>query len=153
MNHGGFVLFGDSIESFLDDMATESIHAQGKNIATNSTGNCNDLSRVSQNSWYTRCVINGTYLFRSTVLEAALNKKVAEAIDHKRICLSNDRLNDFEFLFHSANLELLLKKDRRLLIIVADNFVNDVLPVASDIAIKQTTVVQWLHRGDVGLPW
>lgn len=44
----------------------------------------------------------------------------------------DDGLNDLVLLLSSANFELLLQEDRSLLIIVADDLVNDVLPVAGD---------------------
>lgn len=76
------------------------------------------------------------------MLEASLDEKVAKAIDHEWIGLGNNRFNDVEFLLWRSNLELLLKEDRCLLVVVADNLVNDILPVAVDAAVKETAVVQ-----------
>lgn len=38
-----------------------------------------------------------------------------------------------------------------MLIIVADNLVNDVLPVTIDGSVKEASIVQWLRGGQVGL--
>lgn len=52
--------------------------------------------------------MNGdTYLVWSTVLEAALDEKITETIDHERVCLRDDSLYDLVFLICSANLEFL----------------------------------------------
>lgn len=89
MNHDGLVLLWHGVESFLNDVAAERIHAQAQGIATNSIGNGNDL-------------------LGRAVLEAALDQEIAEAIDHQRIGLSDNGLDDLVFLLDSAHLELLL---------------------------------------------
>lgn len=76
------------------------------------------------------------------MLEASLDQEVAEAIDHQGIGLCDNSFNDFILLLRCADLELLLKEDRSLLIIVADNLVNDVFPVAVNGTVKETTVVE-----------
>lgn len=43
MNHSGLVFLGHTIESLLHDMTTERIHAQRERIATNCTGDRDDL--------------------------------------------------------------------------------------------------------------
>ena len=64
MHHGGLVLLGDVVESFLNDMATKGVHAEGERVATNSLCDANDL-------------------LRSSVLKAALDQKVAKAVNHQ----------------------------------------------------------------------
>lgn len=130
MDHGCLVLLGDAVESFLNNMATESIHAQRKSVATDSLS-------------------NGNYLIMCTMFEAALNEEITEPVDHQSIRLGNDRFDDFVLLFWSAHLELLLEKDGSLLIVVADDLVDDVFPVAAHVAVQQTTVVHRLDRGNV----
>lgn len=130
MDHGCLVLLGDTIKSFLDNMATESIHAQRKSIAADSLS-------------------DGNYLIMCTMFEAALNKEIAEPVDHQSIRLRNDRFDDFVLLFRSAHLELLLEKDGSLLIVVTDDLVDNILPVAAHVAVQQTTVVHRLDRGNV----
>ena len=81
-----------------------------------------------------------------THLEAALNKEVAKAVDHEWVGLSNNRLNNLVLLLNSAHFELLLQENRSLLVIVANDFVNNIFPVASHGAIEETTVIERLHR-------
>lgn len=85
------------------------------------------------------------------MLETALDEKVAEAVDHERVGLGNNSLDNFIFLLGGAHLELLLKEDRCLLVVVAHNLVNDVLPIAVDVAVEEATVVQRLSGWQVGL--
>lgn len=75
------------------------------------------------------------------MLEAALDKEIAKAINHKRIGLGDDGFDNLILLLRSSHLEFLLKEDGRLLVIVADNLVDNVLPVAVDVAIEETAVV------------
>ena len=117
MDHDGLVFLRHSIEGFLHDMAAKSIHAQAQGVAANRVGNSNDL-------------------VRRPVLEAALHKEVTETVDHERISLSHNSLDDLEFLFGRSHFELLLEEDRSLLIVVAHNLVNNVLPVAGDTSIE-----------------
>lgn len=89
MNHNGLVLLWNGVEGFLNDMTPERIHAQAQGVATDSIG-------------------NGNNLLGRAVLEAALDQEIAEAIDHQRIGLSDDGLDDLVFLLDGAHLELLL---------------------------------------------
>lgn len=129
MNHDSFVLLWNTIEGLLDDMASKWIHGQAQCITLD-------------------CISNGDHLVRRPMLETALNEKVAESIDHQRISLAYDRLDNVKLLFNCSDLEFLLEKDGSLLVIVTDNLVHNVLPVAGDILVQQTTVVQrlqWRH--------
>ena len=83
------------------------------------------------------------------MLEAALDEEVSEAIDHERISLLDNGIDNLKFLFWSAHLELLLQEDGSLLIVVAHDLVHDVLPVTAHVAVKQTTVVEWFGGADV----
>jgi hypothetical protein len=130
VDHSRLVLFGNTVESLLDDMATKSIHAQSKSVATYSLSDSDDL-------------------IVSTMLEAALHEEIAEAIDHQSISLGDDCLDDLVLLLGCAYLELLLKEDGRLLVVVADDLVYDVLPVAAHVAVQQATIVHRLDRRDV----
>lgn len=69
--HDGLVLLRHIVEGLLDDMTPEGIHAEVEGVATDGTRNGDDL-------------------FRCTVFEAALDKKVAEAINAERVCLFDD---------------------------------------------------------------
>ena len=79
------------------------------------------------------------------MLKAALHEEVAEAVDHQRIRLCNDGLYDLILLLRRADLELLLQEDGGLLIIVADDLVDNVFPVTAHVAVEQATIV---HRFD-----
>lgn len=85
------------------------------------------------------------------MLEATLNQEVSEAIDHQWIGLSDDRLNNVILLLGCTNLELLLQEDGGLLIIVANDLVDNVLPVAIDGAVKKTAIVERLSGWQIGL--
>lgn len=124
MNHGSFVLLRYAVKSLLDDMATESIHAERKCVTPNSLRYGDDL-------------------ILSTMLETTLHEEVAETVDHQSISLRDDGLNNVVLLLRSANFELLLKEDRGLLIVVADDLIDDVFPVAAHVTVKQATIV---HR-------
>jgi hypothetical protein len=132
MNHDGLIVFRNRVKSLLDDMAAESIHRQVQSVASNGLSNLDDL-------------------FRSAMLKAALNQEVSKAVDHQWICLSDDSLNNVILLLSGANLELLLEEDGSLLIIIADNLVNNVLPVAIDSAIKKTAVVERFSGWQISL--
>jgi hypothetical protein len=86
------------------------------------------------------------------VLEATLYKEIAKAVDHQGVRLADDSLNNFELLLSGADLEFLLfismiqmhcqeslthllQEDGRLLIIVADDLVDNILPVTVHVAI------------------
>ena len=116
VDHGRLVFLWHAVKSFLNDMATESVHAQGKRITTDSLSDGNDL------------------LLRA-MLEAALYKKVAKAIDHESIRLGDDRFDYLILLLGCTNFELLLEEYGGLLIVVADDLVDDVLPVAAHVTV------------------
>lgn len=130
MYHDGFVLLWHRVERFLNDVAPKGIHAQSKSVTANSLS-------------------DQDHLFGRAMLKAALNEKVPEAVDHERVRLVNDSLNDLMLLFTSADFELLLQKDGGLLVIVADNFVDDILPVAAHGAVQEASVVERLCGIDV----
>ena len=132
MHHDSFVVLGHSIKGLLNDMASERIHAETQSIATDGISNSDDLL------W-------------GSMLEATLHQEVAEAVDHQRIGLGNNSFDYLILLLDGANFELLLQEDRGLLVIVANDLVDYVLPVAGDASIKQTTVVQGLHCGYISL--
>jgi hypothetical protein len=85
------------------------------------------------------------------VFKATLNQEVAKAIDHQWIGLSGDCLNDVILLLSGTNLELLLQEYGSLLIIVADNLINNILPVAVDGTVKKTTVIEGFGCWQVSL--
>jgi hypothetical protein len=87
------------------------------------------------------------------MLEAALDEEISKAIDHEWVCLSNDGFDNFVFLLRSSDFELLLEEDGSLLVVVADNLVDDVLPVAIDVAIQKTTIVEGFSGGQIRLPF
>lgn len=87
--HDSFVVFWNSIERFLNYMTSKRVHAEAQGISTNGISNSDDL-------------------FRSSVLEAALDKEVSESIDHQRVCLRDNGFNNFVLLFDGTNLEFLL---------------------------------------------
>jgi hypothetical protein len=132
MNHDSLEVFRNRIESLLNNMAPERIHGEVQGVASNGLGNVDDL-------------------FRRSVLKATLHKKVAKAVDHERIGLSHDSLDNLELLLGGTDLELLLQEDGSLLIIVANDLVDDILPVAVNVSVQQTTVVEWLRRREVCL--
>ena len=79
------------------------------------------------------------------MLEATLNQKIAKAINHERIGLSNNGFDDIILLLCSTNFELLLEENRSLLVIIANNLVDNVLPVAVDSAVKEAAIVERLR--------
>lgn len=117
VDHSRFVLFRDAVEGLLDDMAAKCIHTQGEGIAANGLGDCNDL-------------------IVRTMLKATLYKEVAEAVDHQCIGLRDNCLHNLILLLRCAYLELLLKKDGSLLVIVADDLIDNVLPVAAHVSVQ-----------------
>lgn len=128
VDHDRLVLLGHGVECLLHDVAAERIHREIESMASNGLSNLDDL-------------------LRSAMLEAALNQEVPKAIDHQRIGLGDNGFNNVILLLGSANLELLLEEDGRLLVVVADDLVHNVLPVAVDIAVKEAAVVERLGRG------
>lgn len=132
VDHDGLVLLWHRIECLLNDVTAERVHREVEGIAPDGLCNLYDLLRCA-------------------VLETALDKEVPEAIDHQRIGLGDNGFDDVILLLRRANLELLLEEDGRLLIVVTDNLVDDVFPVAIDIAVKKTAVVERLGRGQIRL--
>lgn len=132
VDHDSLVILRNRIECLLDDVAAKWIHRQVESIATDGFSDLDDL-------------------LRGSMFEAPLDKKVAKTVDHEWIGLGNNSLNDIELLLWCSHLELLLKKDRCLLVIIADNLVNNVLPVAVDAAVEETAVVQGLSGRQIGL--
>ncbi len=130
MHHDGLVFFRDRIERLLNDVATESVHAEVESVAADGVCNRDDL-------------------LGRAVLEASLNEKVAEAVDHQWIGLSNDGLDNLELLLSGADLELLLQKYRGLLVVVANDLVDNVFPVAAHVTIEKLAIVDWLDRSNV----
>lgn len=106
-------------------MAAKWVHGEIQGVTADGFGNFDDL-------------------LGSSVLEAALNEEVSESVDHQGVGLSHDCLDNLVFLLRGPHLELLLQEDGSLLVIVANNLVNNVLPVAIDIAVKKTSIVEWL---------
>ena len=90
----------------------------------------------------TDCLGNLDHLFWCPMFKAALNEEISESVHHQGVCLGHNGLDDLVLLLWSSDLQLLLQKNRCLLIIVANNFVDDVLPVAIDVSVKKTTVVE-----------
>lgn len=68
LDHVCFVCLWDGVEGLLNDVTTKRIHAECDHIALNG-------------------ISDGDNLLRSAVLEAALYKEVAKAIDHQGVCL------------------------------------------------------------------
>jgi len=117
MYHDSLVIFGNRIKSLLNNMTAKRIHREIKCVAANSFSDFD-------------------HLLRCPMLKATLNKKVTETINHQWICLSNNSFYDIIFLLSSADLELLLKKYGSLLIVVADNLVDNIFPVTIDGTVK-----------------
>jgi hypothetical protein len=62
------------------------------------------------------------------ILETPLDEKVAEAVDHEGVTLTDDGVDDLMFLDGCSELELLLEEEGSLLVALTDNLFNDVLP-------------------------
>lgn len=130
MHHGGFVLLRNAVERLLDDVTAEGVHAESKSVPTDGLSDGDDL-------------------LGRAMLKAALHEEVAETIDHERVGLSDDGFHNLVLLLRCADLELLLQEDGGLLIVVADDLIDDVLPIATHIAIEETPVVHRLDRRHV----
>jgi hypothetical protein len=117
VNHNRLIVLGNRIKCLLNDVTAECIHGKIQCVASDS------FSYLDNLLW-------------STMLEAALDKEIAKAIDHQWIGLSDNGLNNIIFLLSRPNFELLLKEDRCLLVIIANNLIDNVLPVAVDGAVK-----------------
>lgn len=124
--HHCFVFLWYAVEGFLDNMATEWIHAQGESVAPD-------------------CVGNGHDLLGGTMFKAALDEEISESVYHERVRLISNRLDDVEFLFSCADFEFLLEEDGCLLVVTADDLFNYVFPITRDIFVEETPVVQWLE--------
>lgn len=127
VHHDGLVLLWHRIEGLLDDMAAKRIHREVECVATDRFSNLDDL-------------------LRSSVLEASLDQEITKPVDHERVGLGHDCLDNVVLLLGGADLQLLLQEDGGLLVVVADNFVDDVLPVACNIAIEEPAIVERLRR-------
>ena len=130
VHHDCFVFLRHRVEGLLDNVAAESIHAEIECVPADSLSNSNNL-------------------LRRTMLEAALDQEVTKAVDHKWVCLIDDSVHDLELLVYRTDLELLLQEDGCLLVVVADDLVHDILPVARHVTIEETAIVQWLSRAHV----
>jgi len=126
VNHDSFAVFWHNIERFLYNMAAKWIHAELQGVASDGIGDGNDL-------------------LGCTMLEATLDEKVAEAVDHELISLGDDSLDKLKLLLWRRHLQLLLQEDRCLLVVAANNLVDNVLPVATHAAVKEATVVERFH--------
>lgn len=122
VHHDGLVLFRDTVKGLLHNVAAEGVHAEVERVAANGLSNGHDL-------------------LRATVLEAALHKEIAKTVDHERVGLIDDSLDDLVLLLRCADLELLLQEDRGLLVVAAHDLVDNVAPVATHVAVEQSTVV------------
>lgn len=132
MDHDSFVVLWDRIKSLLDNVATKCIHGEIQSITPNSFGNLDDLLRCA-------------------MLKATLDQKVAKTVNHEWISLGNDCLDNIILLLSGTDLELLLEEDRSLLVVVANDLVNNVLPVAIDSTIKESAVVERFRGGKISL--
>ena len=128
MDHYRLVLLWNGVKCLLDHVAAEGVHRKTESIASDGLRNFDNL-------------------LRRAMLKAALDEEVSEAIDHQWIGLGDDCFDNVILLLRRANLQLLLEEDGCLLVIVADDLVDNVLPVAVDIAVKKATIVQRLGSG------
>lgn len=117
VDHDRLVVLRDGVKRLLHHMAAKRIHREVEGIAADGLRNFDDLLRCA-------------------VLEAALDQKVTKAVNHQRIGLGHNGFDDVILLLGSPNLEFLLQEDGSLLVIVANNLVNNVLPVAADVAVE-----------------
>ena len=85
------------------------------------------------------------------MFEATLDQEISEAVDHQRIGLCDNGLHNLELLLSSTNLQFLLQEYRSLLIVVADNLIDNIFPIARNASVKESPVVQRLQRRDVRL--
>lgn len=116
IDHDSFMLFGNTVKGLLNNMTSKGVHAQVEGVASYRISDCDNL-------------------VGSTMLKTPLNEEVAESIYHERIGLADNGLDDVVLLLSRPNLELLLEKDGRLLVVVANDFVHNVFPVARDILV------------------
>jgi len=125
VDHDSFVVLRNDVKGLLDNMTAERIHAQSKSVAADRIGNGDDL-------------------IRCTVLEASLNEEVPKAVDHERVCLSDDSINNVTLLLGGGDFELLLQENGGLLIVALHNLVDNELPVTVHVTVKEATVVERL---------
>lgn len=92
VNHDALMLLGNTVKCLLDHVAAKWVHAEAQSIASNRIG-------------------DGDNLIGRSVLEAALNQEVSEAVDHEGVSLVCNGLDNIVLLLSSANLELLLQED------------------------------------------
>jgi hypothetical protein len=116
VDHDSLVLLGNAVKSLLNDVATERIQAEVESVAADSTSNSDDL-------------------FGGAMFKAALDEEVAEAVNHERVGLVNNGLDDLVLLLLGADLELLLQEDGGLLVVAVNDLVDNVLPVAAHVAV------------------
>lgn len=132
VDHNSFVLLRDTVQGLLNYMTPKRIHAQIKRAASDRIGDRDNL-------------------LGSAMLETALDEKIPEAVDHERIGLADNSLNDVESMLDCSYLQLLLEKNGRLLIVIADNLVHYVFPVTRDVLIKKTSIIERFMWCDVRL--
>lgn len=130
MHHDCLVIFGDRVKRLLDHVASKRVHGKVQGVPSDGV---RDLD----------------HLLGSPMLKATLNQEVPEAIDHQGVRLRHDCLNNLILLLRAADLELLLKKDGRLLVIVANDLVHDVLPIGADVFIKESAIIERFRRWEV----
>jgi hypothetical protein len=61
----------------------------------------------------------------------------------------NDGANNLPFLGRRAHLELLLQEDGRLLIIVRNDLVDEMAPIAVCISVQEAAIINWLSERNV----
>ena len=125
VDHDNFVILRNTVQSFLNYMATELVHAQGHRITSNCVGNCNGM-------------------LLGPVLKATLDEEVSKSIDHQRVRLADDSIDDIKFVLRWTTFELVLQKDGRLLIVVANDLLHNVFPITGDILVQETSEVERL---------
>lgn len=130
MYHGGLVLLWDTVKCLLNDMTAEGVHTESKGVSTYGLSDGDDLSRRA-------------------MLKAALHKEITETVDHEWVSLGDDGFNNLVLLLGRADLEFLLQEDGGLLIVVAYDLIDNVLPVTTHVAIEETPVIHRLDRRHV----
>ena len=130
MDHNCFVVLWHRVKSLLHNVTAERVHREIQGVSSNSLGNLDDLL------W-------------CAMFKAALNEKVAKPVHHQGVGLGHDCFDNLVLLLGCADFELLLKENRCLLIIIANDLVHNVLPVTIDIAIQESSIVQWLSRRQI----
>lgn len=116
-DHSCLEFLWNTIECLLDNMTSECVHTQGHCVTPNGR----------------RYAVN---LILRSMLEAPLNKEISKSINHQLVCLCNNSLYNSVLLFDRANLELLLQEYGCLLIIIADNLINNIFPITINATFK-----------------